>query len=80
MSAQLFGAIEAGGTKFVCGVGTASGTLVDEIRITTGHPADTMEEVLGFFRRHRDSLAAIGIGSFGPLQLNVDRPHYGFIT
>jgi fructokinase len=80
LSFTSLGAIDAGGTKFLCGVGTADGEILEQIRIPTGEPVDTMERVVSFFRSHRQSLAAIGIASFGPLQLNPASPHYGYIT
>jgi len=80
MSPALLGAIEAGGTKFICAVGTPDGEILQQIRIATGTPAETIEQVLAFFRFQKESLAAIGIASFGPVQLNRNSPDYGFIT
>jgi fructokinase len=76
----LIGAIEAGGTKFICGVGTASGTLTDQLRIPTRLPGETIGEVLSYFRRWDGQLAAFGIASFGPVDPRRDSPTYGFIT
>jgi fructokinase len=73
-------AIEAGGTKFLCAVGSPSGDVLAETRILTGEPRHTIEQVLAFFRPHSEALAAIGIGSFGPVQLRRDASNYGFIT
>jgi len=73
------GAIEAGGTKFVCAVGLPSGELLHQTRIPTSTPQETMERVVAFFRAHQP-LAAVGIGSFGPVQLNRDSPRFGFIA
>jgi len=78
--AKRLGAIEAGGTKFVCAVGTPDGELLQESRIPTSSPAETMDQVLEFFRPHADSLVAIGIGSFGPVEIDRNSPQYGFIT
>lgn len=80
MIAKRLGAIEAGGTKFVCAVGTPDGELLQESRIPTSSPAETMDQVLEFFRPHADSLVAIGIGSFGPVEIDRNSPQYGFIT
>jgi fructokinase len=77
---RCLGAIEAGGTKFVCAVGTPQGELLHETRIPTASPADTMAQVLSFLRAHRDELSAIGIGSFGPVQIDRNSPQHGFIT
>jgi fructokinase len=74
------GAIEAGGTKFVCGVGTGPDDLVT-VRIPTVDPAATAGAALDFFRaRAPEGLSALGIGSFGPVDLRRDSPTYGFIT
>ncbi len=81
MSVQ-WGGIEAGGTKFVCAVGTGPGELRAEIKIETGTPAETLGQVCDFFREQQGSapIGAIGIASFGPLDLQEDSPTYGFIT
>jgi fructokinase len=76
-SVQKFGAIEAGGTKWVCGIGSGPDDLVTT-RIDTGSPKETIDNAVAFFRG-RD-LAAIGIGSFGPVNLDRASPHYGYIT
>ena len=63
---MVLGAIEAGGTKFVCGVGTGP----DDLRLAnfpTAQPAATMAEVIEFFRQ-QGRLDAVGIGSFGPIE------------
>ena len=60
----MFGAIEAGGTKFVCGMGTGPEDLVLH-QVPTGSPDSTIAEILRFFRQQ--TLDALGIGSFGPI-------------
>ena len=79
---QLYGGIEAGGTKFMCVVGNGPAHIIDEARIETSQPGPTLERVIQFFRPHCNDrrLPAIGIGSFGPLDLDRDSPTYGFIT
>jgi fructokinase len=61
----MLGAIEAGGTKFVCGVGTGPHDL-ELVEVPTGSPGSTMAEVVRFFRRQK-TLEALGIASFGPI-------------
>ena len=73
------GAIEAGGTKFVCGVGTSAGEIAAESRFPTTTPEKTLASCLAFFEE-QDPLAAIGIASFGPVDLQPDSPTYGHIT
>ncbi len=80
---MIFGAVEAGGTKFVCGVGSAESGSLETVRIETGTVDATLAEVIAFFRgaaeRH-GPITAIGIGSFGPLDLDHASPTYGRIT
>jgi fructokinase len=75
---MLYGAIEAGGTKFVCAVGNENGEIVERLTIPTMTPDETMPQVIDFFRQYE--LKAIGIGSFGPVDLNIQSPSYGSIT
>ncbi len=67
----MFGAIEAGGTKFICAVGTGPDDLVVGEPIRTGTPRETMQEVLAFFKPYR--LEGVGIASFGPVDLEAGR-------
>lgn len=81
-SAQRFAAIEAGGTKVVCGVGSFAGGSFETARIETRKPGETITDIAAFFRtaaaRH-GPLSACGIASFGPLDLDPRSPHYGAI-
>lgn len=72
------GAIEAGGTKFVCGIGNEHGEVIERISIPTTTPEETMGQVIDFFKNKE--VDAIGVGSFGPVDLDVSSPTYGFIT
>lgn len=47
------GAIEAGGTKFVCGVGNEHGVIEDSVSFPTELPEPTLERVIGYFRDKR---------------------------
>jgi fructokinase len=77
---NMLGGIEAGGTKFVCGVGTGPDDLV-KAQFVTSAPEVTLAQVVAFFRQEAGStLEAIGIGSFGPVDLNLTSPTYGHIT
>jgi fructokinase len=79
---EIFGGVEAGGSKFVCGVGDAAGQLIHRQRITTTTPAETIANVGAFFRGcARDApLSGLGIGAFGPVDLKRHSPTYGYIT
>ncbi|HKP54417.1 MAG TPA: ROK family protein [Chloroflexia bacterium] len=78
----IYAGIEAGGTKFVCGVGTGPGDL----RAVTDFPTTTSQETLArtiAFLREQHSIApiaAVGIGTFGPVDLSPTSPTYGYIT
>lgn len=78
----LFGGLEAGGTKFVCMVGRSPDDLLAERRFPTTNPEETLRGVIEFFEPYarNGELAALGIASFGPLDLDPDSPTYGFIT
>ena len=76
----MFGGIEAGGTKFVCGIGTGVEDL-KTVRIPTTSPGATAEAAVAFFREQSGCcLRAIGIGSFGPVDLHPGSPTFGHIT
>jgi len=81
---SYYGAIEAGGTKFICGIGDENGHLISEKRIPTASPLETLTEVVGYFRDEAKStgnqIERIGIGSFGPLELDPNSPTFGQIT
>lgn len=79
----MYGGLEAGGTKFVCIIGTGPDDIVDVLRIDVGSPDGTLESALAFFQRATASgvhLEGFGIASFGPLELRPGHPHYGSIT
>jgi fructokinase len=82
MNKNIFGGIEAGGTKFVCAIGNQDGQILQQIRISTETPYKTLEQVTAFFKPFvlSKQLESIGLGSFGPIDTNVDSPTYGYIT
>lgn len=79
---RLYGGIEGGGTKFVCGVGMGPDDVLAEVRFPTTTPQETLGRAVEFFtaQRQQHDLAAIGIGCFGPVDLNPGSPTYGFVT
>jgi len=78
----LFGGIEAGGTKFVCAVGTGPNDIRDEVRFPTTTPDETIGRSIEFFKKQpaKEPLAAIGIASFGPVDPDPKSPTFGTIT
>ena len=79
---KLYGGIEAGGTKFVCVVASGPNHIVDEIRYETTNPQETLGRAIQFFQPFVTSgqISAIGVGCFGPLDVNPESSTYGFIT
>jgi fructokinase len=75
---QHFGALEAGGTKMVLSYLDEEGTMLERLSIPTRTPAETMPEMIAFFREH--PIDALGIGCFGPLDLDPKSATYGYIT
>ncbi len=76
----LYGALEAGGTKWVCAVGTGLHDIRATTRFATTTPDATIARALAFFQPYRERLAALGIGSFGPLDPTPGSPTFGWIT
>ena len=79
----MFAGIEAGGTKFVCAVGTGPANLPSRREIPTTSPGETLGRVVDFFTEQQRAgvqLAALGVASFGPLDLSPSSPSYGTIT
>ena len=80
---NLYGAIEAGGTKFVCMVATSPKDIKEEITFTTSDPINTIAQTISFLQKasHKHgTLKAIGVASFGPLDLEPTSDQYGYIT
>lgn len=62
------GAIEAGGTKFVCGIGNEKGEVEERVSFPTERPETTMAD---------KRVEAFGVGSFGPINADPSSPEYG---
>ncbi|MFB0535028.1 MAG: ROK family protein, partial [Anaerolineae bacterium] len=65
----LWGGIEAGGTKFICAIAEDDGELLAETSFPTSTPDHTIGQAIAFFQQQSEPLAAIGISSFGPVDL-----------
>ena len=72
------GALEAGGTKMVCAIGNEKGEIFERISIPTETPDITMPKIVEYFQGK--GIEALGIGCFGPIDLNRDSETYGYIT
>lgn len=77
---KLYGSLEAGGTKFICAVGNEDFEVIEKVQFPTNTPAETIEETVSFFKKFEQDLAGIAIGSFGPIDIDLDSPTYGYIT
>lgn len=77
---MLYGGIEAGGTKVVCAVGTSELDVIKKETIPTTTPQETMEKIVLFFGEFREDLQSFGVGSFGPIDIDVTSSTYGYIT
>lgn len=78
----LLGGIEAGGTKFNCVIASAKGEILAKRVIPTTTPDQTLKACADFFIENQDGVGrirALGIGSFGPVELDKLAPAYGSI-
>ncbi len=71
----LYGAVEMGGTKTDVTVGTSYADMSEPTRIATTDPDATLSAIAEFINGHQ--VDAVGVASFGPLQLAKDSPHFG---
>ncbi len=76
---NMFGAVEAGGTKFVLAIGAGHDSIVARTTLPTTSPKETLQHTIDWFRQH-GPLDALGISSFGPLDLDLASETWGFIT
>ncbi|PQG57360.1 fructokinase, partial [Enterococcus faecium] len=56
---MLYGAIEAGGTKFVCAVGNEKLDIIEKVNFTTLSPKETMPQVISFFKKYETQLVLV---------------------
>jgi fructokinase len=80
MPGPLYGAIEAGGTKFICALAQGPDEILAETRIATTTPAATLAEVVEFFAGAQARVGAVrafGIGAFGPIELDPRSAGWG---
>ena len=76
---SVYGGIETGGTKWECAIGTGPDDLRATSTIPTTTPEETIGRVVAFFERE-GPVAAIGIGSFGPIDQKPGSATWGHIT
>jgi fructokinase len=76
---MIYGGIEAGGTKWVCVIGSGPDDVRESVTFPTGEPEETIARAAEFFAPER-TLAAVGLGSFGPIDVRRGSPTWGRIT
>jgi fructokinase len=76
---KLYGGVETGGTWCVCAVGSGPDEIVREEQFATAKPEATLERIVAFFA-DGPAIEAVGIGSFGPVDLDPDSPTWGSVT
>ncbi len=83
MSKLLMGGIEAGGTKFNCAVAYSPDKILARLTVPTTSPEETLSRSLGFFAsvaKQHGVIGALGISSFGPIDLDSNSAQFGHIT
>ncbi|HYC98187.1 ROK family protein [Brevundimonas sp.] len=80
--APLIAGVELGGTKCVCLLASGPGDIRDEVRIATTTPDETLGQIRRVLSRWREGggVSALGVASFGPLELDRRRPDFGSIV
>lgn len=76
---MLYGGVETGGTWCVCAVGSGPEEIVASERFPTTGPEETLTRIVEFFAEG-PKLQAVGIGSFGPVDLDRRSPTWGYVT
>lgn len=76
---EIYGGVETGGTWVVCAVGSGPDEILRQETFATGQPDETLARIVAFFEAGPRP-QAIGIGSFGPLDLDLDSPTWGHVT
>ena len=77
MQQNLYGALGAGGTKMICGIVDGTGKIIAQKSFPTTTPKDTFPPLLEYFKEYK--IVALGIGSFGPVDVRLGSVTYGNI-
>jgi fructokinase len=76
---KVYGGVETGGTWCVCALGHGPGQLHGREQFRTTSPEETLDRIVAFFGQ-RPLPEAIGIGSFGPVDVDPSSPTWGYVT
>jgi fructokinase len=82
MSSAVLAGIELGGTKCVCTLGSGPDDIRAQLTLPTHDPQTTLVAIADLLERWRGDFGepvALGIASFGPIDLRHDSPAYGRI-
>lgn len=80
---RYFGAIESGGTKFICAIASEDGSILSKKSFPTTEPEQTLNATKEFFKLAENEygqISSLGIASFGPVDINTESETYGYIT
>lgn len=80
---EYYAVIEAGGTKFNCAIVNNNREILEDVRIPTTTPEETLSACVSFFKAQREAgyaFSRMGIGSFGPLDLDEKSKTFGYVT
>ena len=76
---RVVGGVELGGTKTICAFGSGPRDIRAIVRLATRGPVETLCDVIAFFQSAADPIESVGIGSFGPIELDPRSPRFGTI-
>ncbi len=79
---RRFAGIEMGGTKIVCTLATSPDEVLDRRTVATAAPEETLTAIEAILAGWwaQAPFAALGIASFGPVDLDPASPTWGYIT
>jgi len=84
MAQTIYGAVELGGTMITTIIARDTKSIIRKKVFPTLNPKDSIQDIINFFKSgFTDTdflMQAIGIGSFGPLDLNPESRTFGYIT
>ncbi|RKL67018.1 hypothetical protein CR203_10880 [Salipaludibacillus neizhouensis] len=63
--------------NFECAVAGKDLNIIDRVSFPTTKPKDTFHHVTKFF--DQNTLRSVGIGSFGPIEVDINSSKYGFV-
>ena len=72
------GTVELGGTKSLAAFGRQPEDIKTPLLVDTGHPETTLEAIGDYL--DSGHVTALGVASFGPVELRLDHERFGYIT